>query len=92
MTPADEGGVLRLRGGGGGRKRAASADSADEAGPSDAKKARKGGGGGGGAGAGAGARAGWFGSEVVGRSVMVYWKEQKTYYTGNIESYDKKSG
>lgn len=85
-APAD-GGVLRLRGGGssGSRKRPASAGGGSDGGDA-AKKARPG------SAALGESEAERFGPEVVGRSVMVYWKEQKTYYTGTIIKYLPDSG
>ena len=76
--PGADGGVLRLRGGGS-RKRAAD-DAPANAGDAKRQKAE-----GGGSGSGSGGTA--FGPELVGRSLMVYWKEQKTYYTGTITAY-----
>jgi hypothetical protein len=72
-----DGGVLRLRGGGGARKRPRGDDS---------------GGGGGSSAAGAAAAPGCYGEEVVGRPIMVYWKEEKTYYTGSITKYNQQTG
>ncbi len=33
-----------------------------------------------------------YGEEVVGRPIMVYWKEEKTYYTGSITKYNQQTG
>lgn len=79
-----DGGVLRLRGGGS-RKRPASAGGGNDA--DDAAKRQHVGGGG-----SASGEAERFGPEVVGRSLMVYWKEQKTYYTGSITKFHPDSG
>ena len=75
-----DGGVLRLRGGG--RKRAASAGSGEDGG--DAAKRQRGG--------SAGDDVQQCGPELLGRSIMIYWKEQKTYYTGTVTSYDAATG
>ncbi|KAL4420457.1 hypothetical protein ABPG75_010113 [Micractinium tetrahymenae] len=80
-----DGGVLRLRGGGSGsRKRPASTGGGSDGG--DAAKRQHVGG------DGAAGEPQRFGAEVVGRSLMVYWKEQKTYYTGTITKYHPDSG
>ncbi|EFN52577.1 hypothetical protein CHLNCDRAFT_138584, partial [Chlorella variabilis] len=81
-APPDGSAVLRLRGGAsGGRKRAAADDDGAGPGGAAAKRPKKEGGGSGGVGA-----------EVVGLPIMVYWKEQKTYYTGTVTEYNKRDG
>lgn len=78
-----DGGVLRLRGGGS-RKRPASSGGGSDGG--DAAKRQHTGGG------SPAQEEQRYGPEVVGRSLMVYWKEQKTYYTGSVTKYHPDTG